>query len=208
MISSSSSSSSTPGRAKTIFGACPCWGLVANMARSLEAPFAVAQFPGVGDVAGAQRQAIQYGRASRVRVVAADLDVDAPDAIAVPFLDFVDQVELARLLEEARLGLDVGEDVADLAVLVLHAGNVLGQLRLIEEVAARELEILGQLLGFRAWLLPMTETLLTTYRGPFVDDEVQRHPALLFVVDPFATDAGAEEAQTAVIVGQAAYDPR
>ena len=69
---------------------------------------------------GLKRKAIEHRGDLRVRILALDLDVDLAHAVAVAFLDVVDQIELAGLFEEPRVGLDVGEHVADAAVLVGH----------------------------------------------------------------------------------------
>ena len=53
-------------------------------------------------------------------VFAFDGDVDFTHPVAVAFLDFVDQIERAGFIEEAGVGLDVGEYIAHAPVFVLN----------------------------------------------------------------------------------------
>ena len=52
-------------------------------------------------------------------------------------------------------------------------------------------------------LLPMNETLLDLVARPFVDHEPQREPFVLFVELKLPADLGLEEAERAVVGGQA-----
>ena len=74
------------------------------------------------------------------------LNVDLADAVAVALGDVVDQVELARLFEKPGIGLDVGEHVADAAVLVLKRPHVGGHAGLIEVLVVLEFQVGQQFL--------------------------------------------------------------
>ena len=83
----------------------------------------------------------------RVRIFALDVHIDPGNAVAIALFDVVDEIELPRIFEESRVGLDVGERVTDAAVLILERAEVGGHLRLVEVVAALELQLGQQLLA-------------------------------------------------------------
>jgi len=133
-----------------------------------------------------------------VGVVALDLDVDPADAEPVALVDVVDQIEAAGLVVVAGLGLNVGEDVADAAVLVLQRGQVVLHVRLVEVLAGpkrhfREELFVGEFRG------PLDAHVADREPLALVDHERDRMPFALGVVVHVAADPGPKEPQAAVV---------
>ena len=168
----------------------------------LQPPLAGADFAGVGDVARLEGEAVQHRRDLRVRVLAFDLDVDAADAVAVAFLDVVDDVELARLFEEAVVGLDLGEDVALAAVLVAELLQIEVLLVLVERLVAEQLDLLASGRPLSNLRLPRNEMLRTEYRGPSLITKVIVTQFCFSLNSRLAADAGVKVAEAAVVRGQ------
>ena len=92
-----------------IFGRCPDRRIDVEQAARHQPPLARLQLANIHDLRPDERHAVERRLDPRVRIVAADVDEDPPDAPPLAFLDVVDQVDLARLFEEHGLRLHVGE---------------------------------------------------------------------------------------------------
>ena len=112
--------------------------------RGLQTPFAGADFASVGNVARLDGKAVERRRDHRVRRFALDFDIDPADAVAVAFVDRVDDIQLAGLFQEAVVGLDFGEDVALAAVFVAELLQIEVLLVLIEVLAGQQFALVGQ----------------------------------------------------------------
>ena len=124
-----------------------------------------------------------------------------PTRQPLAFLDVVHQLELARLFQEDRLGLDVGKHVALAAVQLFEPGDVGVHLVLLERLRTgrQRLDVVVRLLqrgafvgsGFSSTpvasdslekiLLPMNDDAFDLVARAFVDHEPQREPLVLFV---------------------------
>ena len=136
-------------------------------------------------------------------MLAADADVDLAHAVPLSLLDVVDQVQLARLLEKSWVGLDVGEDKAAAAVDVADHAEVGIHLRLIERLAAGELEIPRD--EFTLELAVADERhVADRIPRPLVDHEGEHRPLAFAAIDHLhlAADLGLEESETAVVGGE------
>ena len=195
-------------------------GIVVEQLGGLEPPFAGAEFAHIDDVAGMQGEAVEHGGDFGVRIFALDDHVDLAHGVAGAFLEVVDQVEGGVFFEEAGVGRDFGEDVAHAAVLVLQRHHVGGHLGLVEIFAVFELQI-GEQLPAAVFLVSFDGDIADSVARPFVDDEIHDQPIgrlelveflrhetenrieiavfLGIVGTDFAADAGAEEAQAAVV---------
>ena len=181
----------------------PLGGVGREQGAGLEPPLVFAELADVEDVARPQREPVHHHAVAGVRMLAPNLDVDLADPIPLPLGDVVDQVELARLLQEPGVGPDVGEHEAPAAVDVADHVQVGVHLRLVERLAPLELEIPLQELGLEPAVADERDV-ADLVAGPLVDHEGQVRP----VADPLAdhrhlpADAGLEEAQAPVVGSQ------
>ena len=136
-------------------------------------------------------------------VLAADVDVDLPHPVALPLVDAVHEVELARLLEEAWIGTDVGEDEPAATVDVADQPQVGVHLRLVERLAALQLEIAGEELALEAAVAQERHAPHRVAR-PLVDHEGEHRPVAAGPVHhlQFAPHLRLEEAEAAVVGGE------
>ena len=170
--------------------------------RRPQPPLAGPKLANVHYIAGPQRDAIEHRGDICARIVAGNLHVDSTHAPAVPLLNVVDQVQRARLFQEAGIGFHVGEYVADRAVLVLDRGHVAGHLRLVEILIALQLQALAEISSGELRVSDK-RNVADHVAGTFINHEGQRQPVLLLVEHGQATDSGAEETQAAVVGSQA-----
>ena len=82
----------------------------------LKPAFAGADFTDIGNLARAERQAIECGLNFCVRVVAVDMYVDVADSPAATLADVIHQFHAAGRFQEDRLGLNISENIALAAV--------------------------------------------------------------------------------------------
>ena len=178
-------------------------GIGQKQTARLEPPFIVAELADVEDVAGPQREAVEHRAVLGVGVLAPNPDIDLADPIALAFGDVVDEVELARLLEKPRVGLDVGEDEATAAVDVPDQAEVGIHLRLVEGLTALELEVPGEKLALELAVADEGDVADGISR-PLVDHEGQHRPVAAGPVDhlDLPADLRLEEAEAAIVGGQ------
>ena len=168
----------------------------------LDPPLAVGNLADVGDVARLKRQPLQHRGDSRVRILALDFHQHAVDAVGMPFVNVVNQIDFAGAIQVAQIALHVGEDVADAAVFPLKLDDVGVHLGLVEILAGGQVQLLHQLR--RGELRVARDADLADVRADaFIDDEGHREPTLIGVEFQFAADAGLKIAQTAVKRGDA-----
>ena len=196
----SSSSFSLSGRAVNDFGHAAVGRIVFEQLRGPQPALAGADFADIDDVAGMERQSIYHGGDFGMRVFALDGDVDFAHAVAVAFLDFVDQIERAGFFEEARIGLDVGEYIAHAAVFVLNGHYVGGHFRLVEIFAVFKFQI-GQQFLAGVFGVAGYRDVADFVAWSFVDDECDDHPLHGFKLVDVAQGPGGEEIGSAIFVG-------
>ena len=174
-----------------------------EQAARLEPAFVVAELADVEDVARLEREPVEDGAVAGVRMFSADADVDLADAIPLPLLDVVDEVQLAGLLEEPRIGPDVGEDEPAAAVDVADHAEVGVHLRLIERLAAGELELPRDELALELGVAD-ERYVADGIARTFVDHEREHRPFAVAPVDhlEFAAHLGLEETEAAVVGGE------
>ena len=136
----------------------------------------------------------------RVRMLAADADVDLPDAIPLPFGDVVDQVELPRLLEKPWIGPDVGEHEPPAAIDVADQVEVGVHPRLVEVLPPLELEVPLEELVLELAVADEGDVADGVSR-PLADHERQVRPVAGALVNHLhlAAHLGLEESEAAVV---------
>jgi hypothetical protein len=171
-----------------------------EQAARLQPPLVLAELADVEDVTGPQREPVEHHAVPGVRVVAADPDVDLADPVALPLADVVDEVELTWLLEEPRIGLDVGEHEAAAAVDVADLVEILVHLGLVEELASLELQLPLQKLGLELAVAHERDVANGVSRS-LVDHEGDVRPVAHALAHDrhLAAHLGLEEAETAVV---------
>ena len=166
----------------------------------LEPTLVVAEFADIEDVARAEREPVQDRAVAGVRMLAADADIDLAHAVPLPLLDVVDEIELTGFFQEPRIGPDVREDEAAAAVDVADHPEVGIHLRLIERLAAGELELPRD--EFALELAVADERHVADgVAWSLVDHECEHGPLAFATVDhlDLAAHLGLEEAEAAVI---------
>ena len=138
-----------------------------------------------------------------VRMFAADADVDLAHAVPLSLIDVVDEVELTGFLEEPRIGPDVGEDEPTAAVDIADHAEVGIHLRLVEGLAAGELEFPGDELALELAVADERHVPDGIARS-LVDHEREHRPFTLAAVDhlDLAAHLGLKETETAVVGGE------
>ena len=178
-------------------------GIGKKQAARLQPPFVFAELADVEYVAGPQREPIEHGAVPRVRMLAADANVDLTHAIALPLVDIIDKVELPRLLQKPWIGPDVGKDEATTAVDVADQTKVDVHLRLVKRLAAGELEIPREKFALKL-VVADKRYVADRIPRPLVDHEGQHRPLALAAVDHFdlAAHLRLEEAEAAIVGGE------
>ena len=175
-------------------------GIGSEQATRLQPPFVLAELADVEDVPRPEREPIQDRAVARVGMLAADADVDLTDPVALSLGDVVDEVELARLLEEPGIGANVGEhepattvDVADQPEIGIH-------LRLIEGLAALELQVAGEELVLEL-AVPDERDVADIVARPLADHERQQRPVAAAAVHhlELTADLRLEEPEAPVV---------
>ena len=163
-------------------------------------PLVLAEFAEVEDVAGPEREPVEHRAVPRVRMVAADPHVDLAHAIPLPLLDVVDEVELARRLEEAWIGSHVGEDEPAAAVDVADQVEVGVHLGLVEVFAPLELDVALEELRLELAVADERHVAHGVPR-PLVDDEREARPVTIAFVHHLhlAAHLRLKEAEAAVV---------
>ena len=133
-------------------------------------------------------------------MLATNPHVDLPHAIPLPFGHVVDQVELTGLLEEPRIGADIGKHESPSAVNVAHEVQIILHLRLVEGLAVGELEVACQELVLELAVADKRDVANRVSR-PLVDDEGEHRPIAAGAADrlDFPAHLGLKEAEAAVV---------
>ena len=174
-----------------------------EQAARLQPPLVVAELADVENVARPQREPVEDSAVPRVRVIAADADVDLADAIPLPLGDVVDEVELTRLLKKPWIGANVSEHETPSAVDVADEVQVGVHLRLVEVLAPFELEVSLEELVHELGVAVEGDVADGVAR-PLADHKREVRPVPIALVDHFhlAAHLGLEEAEAPVVGGE------
>ena len=136
-------------------------------------------------------------------MLAADADVDLAHAVPLSLLDVVDEVQLAGFFQKPRIGPDVGEDKTTAAVDIADHAEIRIHLRLVERLAAGELELPRNELALELAVSDERHVADVVTR-PLVDDEREHRPLTLAAVHhlQLAAHLGLEKAEAAVVGGE------
>ena len=175
-------------------------GIGRKQTARLEPALVVPELADVEDVARPQREAVEDRTVARMGVLTADADIDLANPVALPFGDVEDEVEFPRLLEEAGIGADVGEHESAAAIDVADQAEVGIHLRLVERLAALQLEVAGEELPLELAVSDERDVADVVAR-PFVDDEGEKGPIAAAAVHhlEFAAHLRLEEPEAAVV---------
>ena len=162
-----------------------------------------AELANVENVARSEREPVQDRAVAGVRMLAADADIDLAHAVPLPLLDVVDEVELTGFFEKPRIGPDIGEDEPAATVDVADHPEVGIHLRLVERLAAGELELPRDELALE-FAVADERDIADSVARPLVDHEREHGPLAFAAVDhlDLAAHLGLEEPETAVIRGE------
>ena len=180
--------------------AVPLGGIGGEQAARLQPPFVLAELADVENIPRPEREPVENRAVACVGMLAADPDVDLSDPVALPLGDVVNEVELARLLEESGIGADVGEHEPAAAIDVANQPEIGIHLRLIKGLAALQLEVAGEELALELAVSDERDVADVVPR-PLADHERQQRPVAAAAVHhlELAADLCLEEPEAPVV---------